>query len=301
MEFKERKVEFPGRRRIKIVSQTANEIIADFEKDEGNVIHEGTPLNAESFNRALRGFAAENPGPMGPVGPQGPQGERGLQGIPGPQGPPGLDGVGGVGSNAIELVTEPIQLNAGEMIEFEIDDEISMANDLFQITYGTHINFNDRNSPKNISDALADVMHGNPMGELKAMSFVMGIMDGKTIITNRHTLQYADRPVHLLTAGHMTPLAWKMLTALFIGKSKDDAPDDSKKGTEFGEFEASLFGALGGSIFFMAHKTEFGNTQVLAFNLGQVMGVEMAKLKNDPQTYPTHQSITSIKILKGGR
>lgn len=49
MSYTNRDVENKHRRKIKIVSQSENEIIADIERYEGNVIDEGTQINAELF------------------------------------------------------------------------------------------------------------------------------------------------------------------------------------------------------------------------------------------------------------
>ena len=48
-DFTNRESQFPNRRIIKIISQTPNEIIADIERDEGNVSNNGTKINAEQF------------------------------------------------------------------------------------------------------------------------------------------------------------------------------------------------------------------------------------------------------------
>lgn len=55
MEFKNRESTHKTRRRIKIISQNASEIIADIERDEAleGVLQQGTPLSAETFNTLI--------------------------------------------------------------------------------------------------------------------------------------------------------------------------------------------------------------------------------------------------------
>lgn len=48
--FKDRVSEFPNRRRLKILSQTVDELIVNVEREEGNVSEQGTPINAQVFN-----------------------------------------------------------------------------------------------------------------------------------------------------------------------------------------------------------------------------------------------------------
>ena len=49
-EFIDRKSDFPNRRRLEIVSQTPNEIIADIYREEGNVDITGTAIDANTLN-----------------------------------------------------------------------------------------------------------------------------------------------------------------------------------------------------------------------------------------------------------
>ena len=48
--FKDRKSEYPNRRRLKILSQTIDELLVDIEREEGNVSEPGTQINASLFN-----------------------------------------------------------------------------------------------------------------------------------------------------------------------------------------------------------------------------------------------------------
>lgn len=56
-DFVDRESQFPNRRRLEIVSQTPNEIIADIYREEGNVDVEGTPITAEKLNQLKTEFA----------------------------------------------------------------------------------------------------------------------------------------------------------------------------------------------------------------------------------------------------
>ena len=56
-DFVDRESQFPNRRRLEIVSQTPNEIIADIYREEGNVSESGTPITAQMLNDMKNEFA----------------------------------------------------------------------------------------------------------------------------------------------------------------------------------------------------------------------------------------------------
>ena len=61
MNFVDRKRTNPNRRRIEIISQNANTIVADIVEEPNNVVQEGTPLTAATMNElASKAETAEN-------------------------------------------------------------------------------------------------------------------------------------------------------------------------------------------------------------------------------------------------
>ena len=61
MNFTDRKRTNPNRRRIEIISQNANIIVADIVEEPNNVVQEGTPLTAATMNEiASKAESAEN-------------------------------------------------------------------------------------------------------------------------------------------------------------------------------------------------------------------------------------------------
>lgn len=56
-DFVNRESQFPNRRRLEIVSQTPNEIIADIYREEGAISNNGTPITAQTLNAMKNEFA----------------------------------------------------------------------------------------------------------------------------------------------------------------------------------------------------------------------------------------------------
>lgn len=53
MSFINRNVQYPGRRKLTIISQTPTEIIADIDRNEGTINQEGTSISADNLNNLM--------------------------------------------------------------------------------------------------------------------------------------------------------------------------------------------------------------------------------------------------------